>query len=337
MSRRFLQLTLVALGALALAGCLTRTEIIDVGADGRVTVLHLIKGHPGDLAGGAAHLPRHGYTVRAWEQGEGDEEEAYLEARASYASAEEMPTTFATADDPTRPVSLQFETSVVRTVEGGATYYRFRRTFRARDWADYREAWRRSFSPEMLRLLDSPKLDLQGLARDQLRELVEGLITYEREKVDRWGRAALVAAGASAIATADARMDLHRALDAWFRRNVTVDSLERLVRDADGDLDDRTDTIHADVRRVVLDGIAKRLSLDAAGRARATRAYDLARSDFEISDDLRDEDFVIQVKLPGEVLRHNGTRRAGRVVEWRFDGESLRDRNVVLEAVSVVK
>ena len=64
------------------------------------------------------------------------------------------------------------------------------------------------------------------------------------------------------------------------------------------------------------------------------QAYELEQARRVVTEDLSDERWDIRVKLPGEVVAHNGERIEKGMVIWEFPANMLQDRDHVLMVTS---
>lgn len=321
--------------ACVLPGCLEREERITVRADGSLDVRHEIHGDRADLDGGAARLPAppH-FATRRFDRAVDDKTERVLEAAARFRRAEDVPTTFAAADDPLAAAALTFSTTLVVRDESDRTVYLFVRRYRPRAWARYHHHFRRAIPEELEARCKGTSIE--DLPDDDRRAALRGLADYERRKVREWMRLALDETTIDAGTREDAWLTAARAVDAYHAANLGLPRLEALLAQPKAAQQDAADAIERDMERHALDAAMR--VLGPAGVSRRDVAYRvaLAHEAFRVTDDLGDEAFTVRVEMPGRLVDDNGDAREGNTVRWAFDGNALRDRTVVLVARSVV-
>ncbi len=369
----------VILGAtICLSGCLKRKETIVVNSDGSFDIHHQIKGDVEDMETGAAKLPGSatGFVVKNWvslriaESAKGTvngrpldrkkNTEHVHEATAHFDNAAMVPTSYLASGTPLAEAALRFTTELEVVEEKTRTIYRFTRRYFPRKWANYDTFWRRSFAPDLQELMDSDKLDWKKLDQETRRRFVAAMVDWERAKITFWATEALSSLKLSPRDRADLRMNLHADLKLWTEQEMPVQWVKELMNQGDDRIEDETRKVH----RRVLDFLCKRIKdfakAQPAALARFLKSYALARREYDVTEDLNDEDFVVEVKMPGTILRHNG-RLAGKglkgwsftdkkvadrirrslsgkgILKWSFNHKDLRDRIVLLEAVSVVE
>ena len=252
-----------------------------------------------------------------------------LEATARYGTVAEMPTSFAAPGDPGAARALRWQDRVEARTEGGRKARLFTRTYEGRRWGRYaygESRWIAEHVPSLRKwasLSESRKL---AVTRDLLR--------YERFKHEEFLAAAVREIAPKHPRLVDAVLAARAALAA---EALSPESVLGVLRLPEGKSKTRIAALLAELERAALGGAARVLEFETDAKTRLARAYRSARHDFEVTDDLSDETFVIRLKLPGEVLRHNGDEKKGRTVTWRFSGRDLRDRDHRLAALWVIE
>lgn len=324
------------LGAVAsamLLGCLSREESLDIQPDGSVTVRHTIRGDKGDIDGGAARLPGAPFKVerRTVQKDDGTTEELFT-AKAGFARVADIPRGFAQPGDRFAERALRFTTTLEMRQEGGFTYYRFERRYTPRRWADYAAFLRRAFPKEIEELLG----DLNRLARasmERKRQAVKAILLYEKLKLQHQAERATAALVKGRQPT-DAQLAIRAAVHDYFTYRVSVDDLVELLWATEPKILKAANKITARAKEVVLEKATQELELDEAGRKQLEENLALEEHDLEVSQDLEDEGFTVRVRMPGAVIGHNGDEAVADEVTFRFNGQDLRDRDVVLVATS---
>jgi hypothetical protein len=99
----------------------------------------------------------------------------------------------------------------------------------------------------------------------------------------------------------------------------------------------RAEELQAQAMDTYLDGLEEYCGYDQRRRETFLRLYAQAKKEYDITEDLVDEEFEITVVMPGRLVAANSTERAGdNEVTWEFDGSEFFDTDVVLMATSMV-
>lgn len=329
------------LGALLLSGCLEREEAVTITPDGALEVVHTIRGDAGDLDAGAARYP----TVGPWEarrevrRRDDGQEEHVLVARARFASAAEVPTHFGAPGEPAGSL-LAVTTRLEVVGEAGATRYVFARTYGAREWGDYRVLHAHAFDGQVRALLAPEKGGFDALSPAEQDRLLEAVIDWERGKAQRWAEQALGLAAPDRADAPLARLAAQDAVSAFFARELPVErarALLDLARAEPARLEGELRALQARHDAEVSEALRRALGLGPHQAARLRDALAAERRAFEVTEDLGDERFVVRLRLPGRVERHDADAVEDGALVWRFSGEELRDREVTLLATSVLE
>jgi len=329
-------LLLLVLGA-ALGGCLDRTETITVHPNGAVDIVHRIRGDGGDLDGGAARYPGpEAWTVERSVEKEDGQEKHVLVARASFASAKDIPTHFGPADGPFAAQALHFTTGVDIRREDGRTVYRFARVYAPRTWGPYRYFDQRAF-PESVRELTEGGRRFETLSPEQQRRVLAAHVENEKLKMQHWAQVAIDAVAPDHPRRIDAILSARAAIADYCAAQLSPAALEGVLARPPEEVAALAQRTQRDVRALAAGAARGTLGLDAAGEAEVAAAYDTARRDYEVTEDLGDENFTVRLRLPGRLVADNGNAHEDGCVVWKFGGEDLRDRSHTLLAVSVVE
>lgn len=335
MNATAVRLVVAATGAVLL-GCLSREETIEIRPDGSVTVRHEIRGDKGDMDGGAARLPGPPFQLqRSTVKKDDGKTEELLIARASFAKVADIPQSFSRPGDPFPERALRFTTTLDMRQEGEFTYYRFERRYTPRHWADYGAFLRRAFPKEIEELVS----DTDRLAQaptEKKREVVEAFLLFERLKLQHQTERA-TASLAKGRQPTDAQLAILAAVRDYFEHQVSVNDLVELLWETEPKILQATSRIAAGARKVVVDRATREFGLDEAGRKRLEKNLAAEEQDLDVSRDLEDEGFTVRVRMPGDLIGHNGDKALADEVTFRFNGEDLRDRDVVLVATSKLR
>ncbi len=343
-------LTLVPalVAAVALTGCLERDERITVSPDGALEVVLRLKGDPGEfgpvgdaLPGGPPWL----VTDREVPREDGRGTDHVREARARFARAEDVPTTFGAPGD---EASLRFRTALtVDRLADGGTRYTFERRYEPRAWS-WRERLLERHLPQEVR--DRLAGKTEGPMDERLqRDALAGLLAFERAKGQALVEDALGAVAPAAEEPAVAARRALRARAAYaagFDAAWQVDDLQALLGAPRSEQVALEARYREETRRLAVQaGADASVAEGAAPGARAAledelgAAFDAARARLEATEDLQDESFVVRVTFPGPVALSDADALEddGRTAVFRFQGKDLADQPHVLRAVAIAK
>lgn len=319
-------------------GCLDREEGITVLEDGSIRVVHELSGDAGDLNGGAAWLPLGpDYSVRRFTRETKDGKRKHCAvAEAHYASAAAMPERFAPDDHPLADAALHFTTDLHVEEQSDGVHYLFVRRYVGRNWGRYAFERRRAFPDAVEQLMDSGPIE--KLAPEQQRQVLAAFADFERRKLQAWVEFALADVARERDDVTDAtrwrgQLLATDAINSYAAGQLSGEQLLGLLDLAPSVLEETTDAILTAWIGAALEAAGSRLPTAAQGRLR--ERFDYYRHDFEVSEDLRDENFKLTVTMPGKILRSNGQGQHSQA-RWSFSGQELCDGDRVLIVESVV-
>ncbi|MFY9341445.1 MAG: hypothetical protein WAT39_03070 [Planctomycetota bacterium] len=361
------------LATVVLAGCLENSEVIEVRADGSVKMTLAAQGDAGDLATGytipfgGPWLPQGDDTQRwlatvgpdtgsarvpqaiaaaPWLDAAGKPRNVRLEVAGEFTNAAAIPEWLAPATEPQRAAYSRRTTSLRIDQHAGRTVFTFERVFRARDWRNVSPSeWIDLHLPREIRAQLEHQQPMTEEQWDTVFGLVQaGLQRSARALAERTLLALCLDGGvllpaAKWRAVSDGTV---RAAMAPFTR-PRFDAIRRVVeKKQGGDAKDGPEPFAAleqSIRAALRQGFVDQLA--GAGIGEEPRQSALARLDFELvaldhTDDLGDETFKVEVRMPGTIVAGNHDA-AGNAATFTFRGEDLRDRDVVLRVVSVVE
>lgn len=140
--QRLLLISVVVVPILFAIGCVKRKETITVKPDGAVTVAIDYEGDIGDFdKGDAMPSEESGWKVtRELRTEENKQETVELRGERTFKPGEELPGSYAAANDPHGALYLKFPTTLTRERRKDGEYLHFRRVYAPRDWA-YVQFW----------------------------------------------------------------------------------------------------------------------------------------------------------------------------------------------------
>jgi len=321
-----------------LAGCVKRQETITVLPDGSARVEAVFESEDlEDIPNGDALLEDPGpWTVEDQIETDDDGDQSLTRtATLTIPPGGEFPEHFAGSDADLAELALNFTTELWCEHRPDGTYYHFRRVYHRRDWAriDY---FRHKYLEEPLKTLEEK--DHAELTQQERQDIGDALVAIEGIKTLVLAEAA--AEALEPLLPQDQRLAVDRTIRDVFEDIDTARVVELLEMEGE--------EAEAEIARAVQD-VNERLlraigqTLDRADRSGTTTAVFMAQFERErqrylITEDLKDENFEVTVKLPGEIVGYNTFGDAdGDGVEWEFEGDALYDRDVVLMATSVVR
>ncbi len=322
-------LTVLALPML-FAGCIKRAEMIAVMPDGGVELITQINGNRDDVLGGSELNGKvgdpppsadSGWTIYNMEtkqsfkigekndsdnnnDSDEDEDEINLLATMSLKPGAQIPQTYAAKNAKGADAATRFITTleIEKTTDG--TYYHFKRKYIQRRWAPFEYHRKRILeSDEIKKLMGNNPEAMSARDREtvitamidveseQLIELLGLAIEDGNKNVPQLARLAAV----KRIREITSEPELNqKVMAAMMTTNGTQDTTE-----LEQDLHRRVD---AAVAKSLTD--AGTLNAVASATVHSMQAF---RRKLQVSEDLEDENWFVQVILPGSIIAYNGT------------------------------
>lgn len=317
---------LLAAVTLILPGCIKRKESITVKRDGAVRFHLTFDGDPADFAGGDA-LPEKstGWSVKDEIKDRDDGKQDQIRTATLIVGPDEpLPDSFATPGTPEYETSLRFPTELTIERRRDGTYYHFRRTYEPRAFARY------NIYQELMK--DDLGDSLDGKAPEELtpeerRRLIESFRFVEMQKHIEY-----VNAGIAAVWD-QWPQDYGLLLGAAVREHFESADIEPLLALLGEPQSDERDAEIDRFGKRILEGVPEVLEDQLARLPEArTRtdaffeAYDLEEARQHVTQDLQDEQWSIEITMPGEIVAHNADEADGSTVSWKFPGKALNDR-----------
>ncbi|MCG8405268.1 MAG: hypothetical protein MI923_08740 [Phycisphaerales bacterium] len=330
---------------LAGTGCLERKEKIEVRPDGSVTVKLKYKGTADELDSmDAMPSADAGWLLtRTIEENQGNNEQNEVKyvvrSKRKFASGDELPSSYAEADDPDADLYLAFPTTVVADRREDGTYYHFRRVYMPRKWA-YVSYWEnRFFNEEIEELGGKPT---EELTREEQVKIFKAFVLFEAHSQMEFAKAAL--GECDPELPSDCWLKTRSALMERFNRINYHKLVERYAETPEEErparFESEYEALIAEAREITFQSLRDVAGYNDAKLAEFELAYDREKHYHEITDEQGAHQFKIMVNLPGEIVAHNADRldqgEDGYLV-WEFNGEAFRDRPFELEAISRLK
>jgi len=326
---------MIALAVPALTGCIERKETIIIEPDGSVRMKLAFSTNSFDelYLGDAVPTIEGGWVVaESVERDEEGKETFTLEAEAAFGPKDDLPSSYASPRDPDGDTYLQFPTELTFEERRDGIYYHFSRRYVPRPWAFYEQA-QEQLRKEMEKLKGK---SFEEMSLQEQAQVVRLVARVETAKYESFAREAFkeVLADAPQDAWLHARAALMKVFD-------ELDPV-RIVEIMSGeDEERRTQALEEEARAFeegAMEAMRKALREQAgisAGKINAfTRSFNWQKRYYEITEDLGDDRFQIAVRMPGEIVAHNGDKAVGGEVTWQFEGRLIRDHELELMVTS---
>lgn len=358
----------IALPCLALTGCLKRIEVIAILPDGSASLVTQIQGDPDDVkTGDAMPTTESGWQVTDRMETDKDKKEAIERtATRKVGAGESWPISYAAPGSEIEARALWFPTQLTVESRDDGMYYHFRRVYLGRAYACVGYWHEQILETDDLKRITSQSPD--AMTDADRKTLATALVAFDRAK-----SLALYDQAAESVTAAipqDAILAARRAIGAVYDEESAVTKLESML--AEKDAGPEYESLETDTRELAAANMRSALErkhvAPAAIEALVAACVD-ARSTFEVTDDIGDEDWLVKMVMPGRIVEHNcfehdeGTpvdlnqlakdaepefqpliaelSAAGfgpgfSELDWTFDGKALYDRDVVVMATSFV-
>ncbi len=329
-ARRFGTLAAAAsFAALGVAGCLERKETITITKDGRVTIAIAYEGEKAYFETlDALPAEASGWKVEREVKKEGDKEVVTLTAERRFGPNEELPDSFAPANDPDSKLYLQFPTTVQRERRADGVYLHFRRIYPPRSWA-YVQFWLDQLDDDNLKNIGEKKPE--EVTPEERVELMKAFASAEGLKQAELAERALKES--EKPLRQDHWLAARRALLNVYEEEVDWDSVGRRFEGMpqerrDAALEQESQRIFGEAQQAFIRSLQRDAGFDAERMKRFEAALAREKKYFEITNQLGAQAFNITVQMPGTIVAHNAEKsdQEDGSVQWEFDGTAFRDR-----------
>jgi hypothetical protein len=340
--------TIVMSSFLVCTGCVERDETITIGVDGAVSIELEYEGSQEEMSQGDA-MPSavSGWDVTRTTKKDGDDVNDVLTSSRRFAPGEELPWTFAAADDPDADLYLDFPTTVRIEHRADGIYYYFHRAYAPRRWADI-QRWEDFFFDDGLKKLSEKPVE--ELTVEERVKIVEAFAGMEAIKQLQFCKTA-IAESHPDLPVEYGLMARRALIDFYTRLSEKGDgSIERLIErcgalpeDQQGEcFDEEAEQILGEAYNTYIQSLHEEAGLTPSEIAAFELAYERAERYRKITEQLGGHNFEIWVEMPGTIIAHNALDDDVDVdedentstVEFEFDGKSFRDNPQELIAVS---
>lgn len=334
---RLLVLLTAILILMTAAGCLDHEEEITVDENGLVRYRVNLKGDPNDIAAGDA-MPSKAGGWNIQEQtvvNKDGDKELHIQAVRAFKSGESLPDSSALPNSPNYAISLMFPTTLKIERRNGEIYYHFKRVYLRRSQARYaihEELLNEQQSADLKKLREkqSDQLSEEELTRGvKVLRLLEGLKCAEY--VDTG------AASMKELWPQDYGLILRQALLDYFNGVDLTPLLHLMLRPGSPQRDNEVDQM-ANEMISGSNGVLRRkmeaLKIPASQIKKFFTALEEEKARRTVTEDIDDEKWKVTVKMPGEIVGHNGDSMQDGKVLWDFPGKALYDRDQILMVTS---
>ncbi|MCH8053670.1 MAG: hypothetical protein IH895_06380 [Planctomycetes bacterium] len=330
-----------ALMLIAAAGCIKRSETITIFEDGRLRLTAEIVGDPDDVYNGdAMPTAESGWQIedRIETDSEGKKELTRTATREIAAGAA-IPDSYAAPNSRLDLTALQFPTTVTIEHRDDGTYYHFRRTYQRREYSAL-QYWKDRIM-ESDEIKDITQTEPQELSDEQRARLAQALIDVEADQT-----AAYVEQTGLAMADAvsqEALLHARRGALKVYKAGGLLDQVVKLLGQEDDKIAQEVERIEGELHAQVRPAIASALHDANLGKPVIDQfldRYELAREAFEITGDLSDESWFVEVTMPGRIIAHNSFGDSSQffhdMLEPQMD-ENVTRHGLVESKVAVIK
>jgi hypothetical protein len=330
MHRRFHVVAGCLLATTLATGCFTREESIEIRPDGSATVTYEVEGTWKEM-GSKTGLP----GDAGWALVSKDETDASGKDEVTYTwqthlrDLNDYPNLFARPGDPHAAAYLQTRTRLEIEEQEERTIYRFSRRYLGRRAGKFEELQDSSDTEKLLEKADEQ--GFEALTPHERESLFAGLAEYEAAAIWLRMRDALGQAVLEEVLPVSSHETVTKEVEEYLESRLTGDYLQRFFATSEAEQEEELRLFQRELRAEVRD------MLPAAGLERILFLLEHEDRKFAVTEDLSDDLFALEVKLPGTVVVSNAVLVEGGEVAWQFDGVDLTEGDLVLHAVSVVE
>lgn len=338
-----------------LSGCIDRKERIHIHTNGSMDVLWQVKGDEADMQNGSQYPS----TSPPWNIEKKREVKPRKDGGEDISLSVQAEATFSTMSEYHQslqfsPLDLQIQTSLEIKTEGKRTFYHFKRHYGARDFWKF-ERLREVEIDQKLTDRVSEK-GLTNLKPSEQKKFLQQLVQFEQKKrllliEDALG--ILVQKTRFPLSERQAILEKFRTryalilnaerLEQWLKLTSALDAEKQKEKSAEkatlqAEFDQQVLQIENELKQAeqeIFQGYSS-----SYPQINFQKYVDTVREEYHLTEDLNDENFEVELTLPGTLLYTNGERKAdGKEMRcfWKFEGKHLSGRHLPLEAISVVE
>jgi len=316
-----------------------RTEEIVVAEDGSTTITARIQGDAENLRPPIALPSQPLWTILKHDIDSSEVPTGQLdfEAEIEVPYGTPLPVTYAGEDSEHHELNLRFPTEVRRWTEGNRTYYEFRRTYPARDYGCYNISGSDFWDSELeAEILENGIFNVSDEDRENYLDNFAFAFGYLQWRFLWTSLGTMYRGGEITLAAGDT---IETRAAEYLEQKVTSTRILGILGKEDDSigvaLDRFKNEIHSDFSNLFSSVVGPDTMLTRSFADHFRRVT----LNYEITEALNNNNFSVEVTLPGRVIESNGLVLPDdpEKVEWTFGGEALNDRAVPLFAISVVE
>lgn len=314
-------------GGIWIIGCLEREVTIIINNDGSCDYSFHARGDKEDLYDQKCLLPEGDpWTIKEFTTVERKDTVYHCQAKRHFDSAAQLPQNLAPPETKNPGVYLQHPVTFFRRDYFFITYYSFRQTYQSRDKIE-KYGGPNDFYPTSAVDTTSGELKKELSREDKDSLEIEAYLGWYNQVVLDWFKKALNQALKESKTLGIKPLDIKKAEEALEFYIADFFSISKTEAILSGDWPQWDD-----VKAGGLEVIGKQLEL--AGKATLRNAFeetfDKLQMEFNITQDLEDENFKIAIIFPGELRRIQGGKVNRDTARWEFSGEDIMDEDYTI-------
>ncbi len=332
-------LPLIALAViLTITSCLERVEEITIAENGETTIKATFDGDKEDFEAPLV-LPSGPEWTILEEESHSDDKKIKLEAEIVVPYGKPLPETFAKVKTGEENINLRFPTQVRYWSEGNRTYYEFKRTYQARKYFRYNMMADEEIDKELeKRVMDEGIFNLnEGERKNYVMQLSKAYSYFHMMMLgDVLGDLAK-----NNVIKASSKKNIEEKAKEVIIGILSEKQILDILKLDDSAMtaayDELIKQLHDEFRQLYKKEIGDK---DKMKMQHFESSLEKVWMEYQITQKLDVSEFVIGVKMPGEIISTNGiteTEDENVTVGWTFKGSDLHDRDIPLYALSVVE
>lgn len=328
-----------------LPACVERREHMVISPDGSILWQVRMRSDSLDdlLKGDAVPTPGGLWIVHQEEERDADGKITHiLNAETAFAPRRKMPAGFGTSIELADRTCLSFPTTVIFEKRTDGTYCHFARRYDPRAWREVDALREQHIDP----IAESLGVEPAQWTPEQRLGVTQAFVRFEVEKEIIFARAAWLEALPSEpqdryLAVADDVRGILLTLDYARLSNLLVPAATEMEQEAlDQAVKLEGDQLRQSIIAKLTEAAQNKGELDGSQSTAFLAACAKQRRIYEVTEDLNDDGFEIEVEMPGVVVLSNAgefeSGTSGNTVTWKFKGEILHDRAIELLATSKI-
>lgn len=337
-SRKALYLV-ISLASLLLAGCLEVNEEIHVNESGEARVVIILEGDKVEFSSVVALPSEVDWQIDTLEIENPDEEKPKMKLRAERVvkPGQEFPHTFADPSDPLANKQLQFPTELKVWTDGKRTFYEFKRTYLSRRHYRFVGGDEDQINEDLeKRVLEQGIFNVPEQDRDQYLTSLSRQFRLQMLSMYEEAMGEMIFSGRL---KADLLDPVSLQAKQMLEEMLTPETVLSIVSLPDDSVGIALDNLKAEIEARLSQALAERTVNSDRVAEELSSALAQINLEWEITEKLDNDAFLIVVYLPGTLIKTNGKTNPDYLgtAGWEFKGKDLHDRSIPLYALSVVE